>query len=107
MEDPRWDDPTKVPLSNGPFSQTTPPTRPNFVLVQDGQLIEFLLPYPMHITDLGPWKPLDIPHGQWTLKIEKPIPVIASYSSQGQIGNESPDAHSCIIRVVVNGKQTA
>ena len=99
MQDPRWDDPKNPPLSNGPLTQVTPPTVPQFRLAANGQLIEFLLSFPMHIVDAQPWSPLECKLGSQLISIEKPASMMHGYTPPGRIGNEVPDAFCSIIRV--------
>jgi hypothetical protein len=98
MPDPRWDDPSKPPVSNGPFSQTTPPAIPQFRLATDGQLIEFLLSFPMHVVDDKPWNVLECKLGNRIVSIHKPIPIMHRYEPPGRVGNETPDVFCSIIR---------
>jgi hypothetical protein len=100
MEDIRWDDPTNFPLSNGPLRLTTPSTALTFTLAQDGQLIEFVLPFPMHLVDPKEWKALNSTVGGRPVSIQKPIPSIQQYVPINRLGTESPDAFCTLIRVV-------
>src|SRR5713226_10317130 len=99
MQDTRWDNPQHVPLSNGPIRITTPPATPSFRFAEDGQLIEFLLPFPMHIVDDRQWAMLDCEVGGRPVFIQRPIPVVQPYEPPGRIGNETPDAFCTIVRV--------
>jgi len=99
MPDTRWDNPQQIPLSNGPLRLSTPPTVPTVRFAEDGQLIEFLLPFPVHIVDPGQWAALECSVENRTVLIQKPIPVVQPYEPLGRIGNESPDAFCAIVRV--------
>src|SRR5882724_7710463 len=98
MTDTRWNNPDRVPLSNGPLRATTPPAAPRVRLDEDGQLLEYLLPFPMHIIDTRPWSPMHCIIGSSPVQIHKPIPVAKFYEPQERIGNGSPDAFCSIIR---------
>jgi hypothetical protein len=78
---------------------STPPAVPSYRIAEDGQLIEFLLPFPMHIVDQGQWAALECVANGRRVFIEKPIPVVHPYEPLGRIGNESPDAFCSIVRV--------
>jgi hypothetical protein len=99
MQDTRWSDPEKLPLSNGPFVQTTPPLVPKFRLSEDGHLFEFLLPFPIHLVDDQPWTPLQFKLGDRFAFIEKPVFVAQSHAPSGRIGNEVSDAFCTVVRV--------
>jgi hypothetical protein len=99
MQDPRWSDPLRPPLSNGPLALTTPPAVPQFRLDADGQLVEFLLSFPTHIVDEQPWSPLQCKLGDRLVSIQKPLFTKHAYAPPGRIGNELPDAFCSIIRV--------
>jgi len=99
MNDPRWNDPNKVPISNGPISVVTSPTQFQFKLAEDGEYVEFLLPYPMHVVDGAAWKSLECSINGKQVFIERPIPIQSRYEPQGRLGNESPDAFCSIVRV--------
>ncbi len=99
MQDTRWDNSQHVPLSNGPIRLTTPPAKPSFRLAEDGQLIEFLLPFPMHIVDDRQWAMLECEVGGRPVFITKPTRVFQPYEPPDRIGNETPDAFCSIVRV--------
>ena len=98
QDDPRWSDPTKLPMSNGPLGQTTPPAVPQFRLDANGQLVEFLVSFPIHIVDDQPWAPLQCKFGERLAFIQKPLSIMHGYGPPGRIGNEVPDAFCSIIR---------
>jgi hypothetical protein len=97
--DDRWGDPKKIPATNGPVSITTPPEKPNFKLKEDGQLVEFMLPYPMHVVDSAEWPSLSCSSARRQLIIYKPMPVQEPYLLKSTIGNEPPDTFCSVIRV--------
>jgi hypothetical protein len=99
MQDPLWEDPNHIPLTNGPFAQTTPPELPSAKLDEDGQLLEFLVPFPMHILDEKPWPHLEVTINGRSVFLHKPLPVSDRLAASGRLGNESPDIYSCILRV--------
>ncbi len=61
VQDTRWDDPTHIPLTNGPIRTVTAPNAPKYALDSDGQVIEYLMPFPMHIVDPSPCHTLSAP----------------------------------------------
>jgi hypothetical protein len=69
------------------------------MFAEDGQLIEFLLPFPMHIVDDRQWATLACEVGGRPVFIQKPTPIIQPYEPPDRIGNEAPDAFCSIIRV--------
>ncbi|HWZ43207.1 MAG TPA: hypothetical protein VNW97_07005 [Candidatus Saccharimonadales bacterium] len=97
--DTRWDNSDHVPLTNGPLIVTTPPAVPSARLVENGQIIEFLVPFPMHIVDTRSWTPLEGTLNAKKVLIHKPVPVVMQLPPEGRLGNESPDAFACILRV--------
>lgn len=97
--DPRWNDPNIIPLTNGPVRAVTPPAVATSRLTQDGQVIEFLLPYPMHIIDNAEWPPIECNIAGCRVKIHKPIPAVKPYEPDGRLGNESPDAFCFIVQI--------
>ena len=99
MQDSRWNDATNPPLSNGPFAATTPPVEPRFRLDADGQLVEFLIPFPIHLVDEQPWEPLRCKLGNQIVSIQKPLSIVQGYAPAGRIGNEVSGALCSIIRV--------
>jgi hypothetical protein len=72
---------------------------PQFRLAADGQLVEFLVSFPIHIVDDQPWAPLLCKLGSRLVAIEKPLAIMHGYAPAGRIGNEVPDAFCSIIRV--------
>jgi hypothetical protein len=99
MIDTRWDDPSHVPLTNGPLPVTTPPITPTAKFEEDGQMLEFLVPFPMHIVDPKPWASLEVSLGGRSVFVHKPVPVTDRLIATGRLGNESPDVYSSILRV--------
>jgi hypothetical protein len=105
--DDRWDQPGILPVSNGPHSFTTPPEKPSFTLAEDGQTIEFTLPYPMHVVDIAEWPPIRFKLSDKTLTVSKPLPLQAIPQMQGLLGNELPAAHYSVLRVGCASRQSA
>jgi hypothetical protein len=71
--------------------------------IGDGQVLEFQVPYPMHIVDESKWPSLPFTIDGWSLAVQKPIPVFGIFEGKFGIGNESPDLPSSIIQVTSNG----
>lgn len=99
MQDPRWHDPGKLPISNGCLALTPPPDTPQFRFDADGQIFEFLVSFPIHIVDDKPWAPLRCKLGTRAISIQKPISVSQGCAPSGRIGNEVSDAFCSVIRV--------
>jgi hypothetical protein len=99
MQDKRWNDPNQIPMTNGPYAQVTPPPVARFRLAGDGQIIEFLVSFPIHIVDEQPWASLQCKLGTRLVSIQKPLCVMHGYHPPGRIGNQVPDAFCSIIRV--------
>ena len=91
-----------VPLWNGPLRLKTPPAAP-VQLNRDGSLIEFLLPYPMHIADWSAWDDLLDKVGNIEVRVEKPVVVPIEAAAAGTFSNDAPDLFCTIVRVLVPG----
>jgi hypothetical protein len=76
---------------NGPPRITTPPQFPNRPRCQDGQLFEFLLPYPIHIFDDTAWPALHVKRPDVEILLLKPITQTVSPKEEISRGNETPD----------------
>jgi hypothetical protein len=104
--DTRWDDPGKVPLSNGPFRTVTGPAKFSYIPVSDRCETEYLVPFPFHAVDLDLWPPLEFITGGNSVTIDRPINSLISHAAQGQFGNEQADAYCTIIRLSTPLSQT-
>jgi hypothetical protein len=92
--------PDKVPLWNGPLRIKTPPAAP-LQLSGDGSVIEFLLPYPIHILDSKPWEALQTSVGGVAVTIERPATVPIDTPVPGAFCNDTPDLFCTVIRVLL------
>lgn len=97
----RGDDPNRPPMWNGLPRMTTPPDTPSKPMSEDGQLFEFLFPYPIHIFDSTDWPPLRIVHEGTEIYLLKPISTPVTATEQLAVGNESPDLYCSNVRAVV------
>lgn len=97
----RGDDPNRPPMWNGLPRMTTPPDTPTKPMSENGQLFEFLLPYPIHIFDSTDWPPLRIAHDGTEIYLLKPISTSVTATEQLAVGNESPDLYCSNVRAVV------
>lgn len=89
----RGDDPNHPPMWNGLPRMTTPPDVPAKPMSENGQLFEFLFPYPIHIFDSTDWPPLRIVHEGTEIFLLKPISTPVTATEQLAVGNESPDLY--------------
>src|SRR5438309_11523981 len=97
----RGDDPNRPPMWNGLPRMTTPPEAPSKPMAEDGQLFEFLFPYPIHIFDSADWPPLRIAGDGIEIHLLKPISTPVTAKEQLAVGNESPDLFCSNLRAVV------
>jgi hypothetical protein len=67
----------------------------------EGQLFEFLLPYPINIFDDAEWPALSIQRGDVQVHLLKPISLQVSPKEAVSAGNEAPDLFSTNFRVLV------
>jgi hypothetical protein len=87
----RGDDPNRPPMWNGPPKITTPPQIPERPISGDGQLFDFLLPYPIHIFDDSVWPALHVRRPDEEILLLKPITQQVSPREEISKGNEAPD----------------
>lgn len=97
----RGDDPNRPPIWNGLPRMTTPPDTPTKPMSENGQLFEFLFPYPIHIFDSTDWPPLRIAQDGTEIFLLKPISTPVTATEQLAVGNESPDLFCSNVRAVV------
>ncbi len=97
----RGDDPSRPAIWNGPPHITTPPQRPIRPMADEGQMFEFLLPYPIHIFDSAEWPPLRIARSSVTIHLLKPISMNVTAKEQVAAGNESPDLYCSNVRAII------
>jgi len=67
----------------------------------EGQLFEFLLPYPINIFDDAEWPALSIQRNDINVHLLKPISLQVSPKEPVSAGNEAPDLFSTNFRAVV------
>ncbi len=97
----RGDDPNRPPMWNGLPRMTTPPEAPAKPMAENGQLFEFLFPFPIHIFDSTDWPPLRIARDGLDVHLLKPISMPVTAKEQLAAGNESPDLYSSNLRAIV------
>lgn len=97
----RGDDPNRPPMWNGPPHITTPPASPTRPMAAEGQMFEFLFPYPIHIFDSADWPPLRIVRDGTEVHLLKPLSMPVAAKEQVAAGNESPDLYSSNVRAIV------
>jgi hypothetical protein len=67
----------------------------------EGSVIEYLLPYPTHIVDSGPWEALQTSVGSVAVTIERPATVPIETPVPGAFCNDAADLFCTVIRVLV------
>ena len=92
--------PDNMPLWNGPLRMKTPPAAP-LQLSGDGSVIEFLLPYPIHIVDSKSWEAFQTSVGGAAVTIERPVTVPIETPVPGAFCNDAPDLFCTVIRVLL------
>lgn len=97
----RGDYPGKNPLWNGMPRMTTPPQVPIRPMADEGQLFEFLFPYPVNIFDDTEWPPLLMRRGDLHVHLLKPLTIPVSPRELVAAGNEAPDFFSTNFPAVV------
>jgi len=97
----RGDDPIRPAIWNGPPHITTPPEKPMRPMADEGQMFEFLLPYPIHIFDSAEWPPLRIERSGVVHHLLKPLSMNVTAKEQVAAGNESPDLFCSNIRAII------
>lgn len=97
----RGDDPHRPPMWNGLPRMTTPTQVPTRPMADDGQLFEFLFPYPIHIFDSSEWPPLRITRDGIEIHLLKPMTTPVTAKEQLAAGNECPDLYFSNVRAVV------
>lgn len=93
--------PDFLQLANGGLKITTPPFPPRIVFEDDGQLVEYVFPFPIYLEDAGTWPPVRINVGGKTAQIQKPIAACLSVPLQQTLGNDSMALHYTIVRAFV------
>jgi len=70
-------------------------------MADEGQMFEFLLPFPIHIFDSAEWPPLRIARGGILIYLLKPSSINVTAKEQVAAGNESPDLYCSNVRAIV------
>jgi hypothetical protein len=94
-----WNNPSHMPLSNGPIRTVNGPAQPTHALDSDRSEMEYLLPFPFHATDPNPWPAICFLSKGIPITIYRPIGTTARHSTPIQMGNEEADAYCTVIRV--------
>jgi hypothetical protein len=97
----RGDDPRKNSLWNGMPRMTTPPQTAIRPMADEGQLFEFLFPYPINIFDDAEWPALLIKRGDLHVHLVKPVSRTVSPKEVVAAGNEVPDFFSTDFPAIV------
>lgn len=97
----RGDDPRRHPIWNGLPRATTPPRRPVRPMENEGQVLEFLFPYPINIFDDTEWPALSIKRNDLHVHLLKPVTSNVSPKESVATGNEAPDLFVTNLRVFV------
>jgi len=97
----RGEDPKRRPIWNGMPRMTTPPQAPTRPMEDEGQLFEFLFPYPINIFDDAEWPALLVRRDNIHLNLLKPISLQVLPRESVAAGNEAPDLFSTNFRVLV------
>ena len=89
-------------ITNGEMRVASGPDVPRYTFAGDGQVIEYLLSYPMHLVgkrNVG-WKPIEYIADGIPISIERPLSLSAPYQPEGwRLGNEAAEAFCSIVRV--------
>src|ERR1035437_1435893 len=65
----------------------------------EGQLIEYLVPFPMHVFEELAWPPITYQSDGVPVCIQRPITVTTPYQPENRIGNEGAEAFCTIFRL--------
>ncbi len=87
----RGDDPQRRPLWNGMPRISTPLERPKRPEQPEGQLFDFLLPYPINVFDDSIWPALHVKRPNLEILLLKPLAQQVSPREDVSNGNETPD----------------
>ncbi len=98
--------PGRLPLTNGGMSLTTPPpSAPAQVLAEPGQMVEFLLPFPIYIVDTQPWPSIKTQVKNVEVTIEKPICKPLGFSIPFAFSNQVADLHCTVVRTLTKHRE--
>ncbi len=102
IDEKDWNKPGLDWITNGEVRLATGPDVPRYTFAGDGQVIEYLLSYPMHLVgkrNLG-WKPIEYIANGVPISIECPLSLSTPYQPEGwRLGNEVAEAFCSIVRV--------
>jgi hypothetical protein len=76
-----WNNPSHMPLSNGPIRTVTGPAQPTHALDSDRSEMEYLLPFPFHAIDPNPWPAICFLSKGIPITIYRPIGTTARHST--------------------------
>jgi hypothetical protein len=89
-------------ITNGEIRVASEPSVPRYIFAGDGQAIEYLLPYPMHLVGKRnlEWKPIEYIADGVPISIEPPLSLFTPYQPEGwRLGNEAAEAFCSIVRI--------
>lgn len=75
------------------------PGPPQYTFDGDGQIIEYLLSFPMHIVDSRLWKPIEYVAGGVPISIQPPMSSSTRYQPEWRLGNEDAEAFCSMVHV--------
>lgn len=94
-----WNETVNTPLTNGGIRTVVAPVPPKYTFDGDGQVIEYLVPFPMHMIDARPWKAISYTADGDPISIKRPILVSVPYQPEVKYGNEGAEAFCSIVHL--------
>jgi hypothetical protein len=94
-----WGAPEQAFLTNGGIRIVDAPVVPQYMPDSDGEVIEYLLSFPMHIVDHLDWKPIEYIADGVFISIQRPIAISTPYRPEMRFGNEGVEAFCSIVRL--------
>jgi hypothetical protein len=95
-EETLWNDEA---LINGTIRIVAAPIAPQYIPASDGEVVEYLLSFPMHIVDHRDWKPIEYLADGVLVTIERPLSLSAPYLPGNRFGNEGAEAFCSLVRL--------